>query len=112
MVKSAAASSDDQHSKNSEARKVELLNSPSVVEHGGDTATHHARLLMVPDSNFAFVLLTNANGGSALRKRLTPWILEYFLEAARTITAKRLRSRRVVSTSTLEPLARAARSTT
>jgi hypothetical protein len=34
---------------------------------------------MVPERDFAFVVLTNSNGGSVLRKQLTPWALEHFL---------------------------------
>lgn len=55
------------------------LDGVRIVQHNGDTATHHAKLLMVPERDFAFVILTNAAGGSPLRKQLTPWILEHFL---------------------------------
>jgi CubicO group peptidase (beta-lactamase class C family) len=59
--------------------QLRTLTGGRIVQHGGDTATHHSEFLMVPDRDFAFVLLTNAPGGSLLRKQLTPWILEHFL---------------------------------
>jgi CubicO group peptidase (beta-lactamase class C family) len=50
-----------------------------VVEHGGTTYTHRTQFVIVPERDFAFVLLTNSPGGSVLRKQLTPWVLGYFL---------------------------------
>jgi CubicO group peptidase (beta-lactamase class C family) len=50
-----------------------------IVEHGGTTPGQRARVLLVPERNFAFVLLTNAPGGSAMRNDLTAWVLEHYL---------------------------------
>jgi CubicO group peptidase (beta-lactamase class C family) len=50
-----------------------------TVEHGGTTPAHRAQLVLVPERGFAFVLLTNAPGGSALRQQLTAWALEHYL---------------------------------
>jgi hypothetical protein len=59
--------------------QLRTLDGVRIVEHGGDSATHHAKFLMVPERDFAFVLLTNSPGGSLLRKQLTPWVLEHLL---------------------------------
>ncbi|HEX8346122.1 MAG TPA: serine hydrolase domain-containing protein [Actinoplanes sp.] len=37
-----------------------------VVQHGGDLAGQHSGFLMVPDRDFAMVMLTNSEGGPAL----------------------------------------------
>jgi hypothetical protein len=50
-----------------------------IVEHGGTTPGQRARVLLVPERNFAFVLLTNAPGGSAIRNDLTAWVLDHYL---------------------------------
>jgi CubicO group peptidase (beta-lactamase class C family) len=50
-----------------------------TVEHGGTTVAQRSQLVLVPERGFAFVLLTNASGGSALRQRLTPWVLDHYL---------------------------------
>jgi CubicO group peptidase (beta-lactamase class C family) len=50
-----------------------------IVEHGGTTVTHRTQFVLVPERDFAFVLLTNSPGGSVLRKQLTPWVLDHFL---------------------------------
>jgi CubicO group peptidase (beta-lactamase class C family) len=50
-----------------------------VVEHGGTTNTHRTQFVMVPERDFALVILTNSPGGSLLRKQLAPWALEHFL---------------------------------
>jgi hypothetical protein len=50
-----------------------------IVEHGGTTPGQRARVLLVPERNFALVLLTNAPGGSAIRNDLTAWVLDHYL---------------------------------
>jgi hypothetical protein len=50
-----------------------------TVEHGGTTVAQRSQLVLVPERGFAFVLLTNAPGGSALRQQLTPWVLDHYL---------------------------------
>jgi CubicO group peptidase (beta-lactamase class C family) len=50
-----------------------------IVEHGGTTAAQRSQFVLVPERGFAFVLLTNAPGGSAIRQQLTPWVLEHYL---------------------------------
>jgi CubicO group peptidase (beta-lactamase class C family) len=50
-----------------------------IVEHGGTTPGQRARVLLVPERNFAFVLLTNSPGGSAIRNHLTAWVLDHYL---------------------------------
>jgi CubicO group peptidase (beta-lactamase class C family) len=50
-----------------------------IVEHGGTTPGQRARVLLVPERNFAFVLLTNSPGGSAIRNELTAWVLDHYL---------------------------------
>jgi CubicO group peptidase (beta-lactamase class C family) len=50
-----------------------------TVEHGGTTVAQRSQFVLVPERGFAFVLLTNASGGSALRQQLTPWVLEHYL---------------------------------
>jgi CubicO group peptidase (beta-lactamase class C family) len=58
---------------------LRTLDGVRIVQHSSDTATHHAKFLMAPERNFAFVMLTNSAGGSQLRKQLTPWVQEHFL---------------------------------
>ena len=41
-----------------------------IVEHGGDWAGQHSRLLMVPGKDFAITLLTNSDGGRAMGTEL------------------------------------------
>jgi CubicO group peptidase (beta-lactamase class C family) len=50
-----------------------------TVEHGGTTVAQRSQLVLVPERGFAFVLLTNAPGGSAIRRHLTPWVLDHYL---------------------------------
>jgi CubicO group peptidase (beta-lactamase class C family) len=50
-----------------------------TVEHGGTTVAQRSQFVLVPERDFAFVLLTNAPGGSAIRHQLTPWVLEHYL---------------------------------
>ena len=51
-----------------------------IVEHGGTTPGQRARVLLVPERNFGFVLLTNSPGGSAIRNDLTAWVLDHYLD--------------------------------
>jgi CubicO group peptidase (beta-lactamase class C family) len=55
------------------------MNGTRIVEHSGTTPGHRARVVLVPDRRFAFVMLTNAVGGSAIRKDLTNWALDHYL---------------------------------
>jgi hypothetical protein len=50
-----------------------------TVEHGGTTVAQRSQFVLVPERGFAFVLLTNAPGGGAIRQHLTPWVLEHYL---------------------------------
>jgi CubicO group peptidase (beta-lactamase class C family) len=50
-----------------------------TVEHGGTTVAQRSQFVLVPERGFAFVLLTNAPGGSAIRQHLTPWVLDHYL---------------------------------
>jgi CubicO group peptidase (beta-lactamase class C family) len=58
---------------------LRTLNGVRIVEHGGDTIAHRTEFLMVPEHNFAFVVLTNSVGGRTLEKQITPWVLEHYL---------------------------------
>jgi CubicO group peptidase (beta-lactamase class C family) len=55
-----------------------------IVEHGGTTPGQRARVLLAPEHNFAFVLLTNSPGGSAIRNDLTAWVLDHYLSVRQT----------------------------
>lgn len=50
-----------------------------VIEHGGTAPAQRSQFVMLPERDFAFVLLTNSTGGSLLRKELTPWVLEHYV---------------------------------
>jgi CubicO group peptidase (beta-lactamase class C family) len=50
-----------------------------IVEHGGTTPGQRSRVVLVPERNFAFVLLTNSPGGSVIRNELTTWVLDHYL---------------------------------
>ena len=51
-----------------------------LVEHGGDTIGQHSQLLMVPERDFALVLLTNCGpNGPQLIDELQRWALEAYL---------------------------------
>jgi CubicO group peptidase (beta-lactamase class C family) len=50
-----------------------------TVEHSGTVVAQRSRFVLVPERGFAFVLLTNAPGGSAIGQQLTPWVLEHYL---------------------------------
>ncbi len=52
----------------------------SVVEHAGDWFGYHPFLMMVPEKQFAMVLLNNSDGGSQLRSEIFfgDWALERF----------------------------------
>src|SRR4029450_9178041 len=51
---------------------------------GGTTPGQRARVLLAPEHNFAFVLLTNSPGGSAIRNDLTAWVLDHYLGVRQT----------------------------
>src|SRR5581483_9793518 len=51
----------------------------TIVEHGGSTNGFQARLLLVPDRNFALAILTNSSRASALYREVTRVALETFL---------------------------------
>jgi CubicO group peptidase (beta-lactamase class C family) len=55
------------------------VNGIRIVEHSGTTPGHRARVVLVPERRFAYVLLTNGVGGSAIRKDLTTWALDHYL---------------------------------
>jgi CubicO group peptidase (beta-lactamase class C family) len=49
-----------------------------LVGHGGSTNGFRAHFVMVPEDNFALVMLTNGNLGTAVYKRLEDWALEQY----------------------------------
>jgi CubicO group peptidase (beta-lactamase class C family) len=49
-----------------------------LVGHGGSTNGFRAHLVMVPDQQFAMVMLTNGNLGTAVYKRVEDWALEHY----------------------------------
>jgi CubicO group peptidase (beta-lactamase class C family) len=51
-----------------------------LVMHGGNYSNMQiAELLLVPDRNFAYALLTNSGGGGALNVELMKWSLDHYL---------------------------------
>jgi CubicO group peptidase (beta-lactamase class C family) len=50
-----------------------------VVGHGGSTHGQQAAFQMVPDRDFAIVVLTNADSGATLHHELVRWALETYL---------------------------------
>ena len=52
-----------------------------IVRHGGSTIGQQSAFMLVPDQDFAFVSVTNADKGSELNHDLTEWVLKHFLNA-------------------------------
>jgi CubicO group peptidase (beta-lactamase class C family) len=50
-----------------------------VVRHGGSTNGQQASLVLVPERQFALVVLTNADSGSLLHEEVALWTLRQFL---------------------------------
>ena len=50
-----------------------------LVSHGGSTNGQQAELVLVPERNFAFTILTNAMAGIQLISELSEWILAGYL---------------------------------
>jgi CubicO group peptidase (beta-lactamase class C family) len=50
-----------------------------TIQHGGNTIGQAAQLLLVPEHNFAFGMLTNADRGNALITKVEEWALKEFL---------------------------------
>jgi CubicO group peptidase (beta-lactamase class C family) len=50
-----------------------------VVSHGGTTNGQTSVFLLVPERQFALIIMTNAEGGSSLGRELTAWALETVL---------------------------------
>lgn len=50
-----------------------------LVSHGGSTNGQQSELVLVPERNFAFTILTNANAGIQLISELSEWILATYL---------------------------------
>jgi CubicO group peptidase (beta-lactamase class C family) len=49
-----------------------------LVGHGGSTNGFRAHLVMVPEEQFAIVMLTNGNQGVAAYRRIEDWALEHY----------------------------------
>ena len=58
---------------------LRTLDGVRVVEHGGGTNGQTSTLELIPERNFAVIVLTNADRGGALCKDVTNWILEHVL---------------------------------
>jgi CubicO group peptidase (beta-lactamase class C family) len=53
-----------------------------IVEHGGSTNGQVSAFLMVPERQFAIILLTNSETGAQLNGEITRWALEQYCGAA------------------------------
>jgi CubicO group peptidase (beta-lactamase class C family) len=51
-----------------------------LVGHGGSTNGFNASFELVPQHDFAIVILTNADNGSVFYREVTDWALEHFLD--------------------------------
>jgi hypothetical protein len=56
------------------------VNGVRTVSHGGATNGQIAQLLLVPERDFALVILTNANRGREVTRDLSTWALAHFLD--------------------------------
>jgi CubicO group peptidase (beta-lactamase class C family) len=50
-----------------------------LVRHGGGTSGQWSECLMVPERNFALILLTNAEAGDTLNTEVSRWALRHYL---------------------------------
>jgi len=50
------------------------------IAHGGDTIGQNSAFWMVPERDFAFTLLTNADRGSLVCKEVSKWVQRAFLD--------------------------------
>ena len=50
-----------------------------TIQHGGNTIGQAAQLLLVPEHNFVFAMLTNADRGNPLITKVENWALKEFL---------------------------------
>jgi CubicO group peptidase (beta-lactamase class C family) len=58
---------------------IEEVDGARVVAHGGGTNGQISQLALVPARRFALALLTNANRGSALIRKVRDWVLAEYL---------------------------------
>jgi CubicO group peptidase (beta-lactamase class C family) len=58
---------------------LRTMDGTQIVMHGGATHGQQAVLMLVPTRQFAIVVLTNANRGSALHGEVTRWATRHFL---------------------------------
>jgi hypothetical protein len=79
------------------AWSVHQIGDLSVVEHGGATNGFMARLILIPDKNYAIVVLTNGELGSSLHNAVIEQAIEDRFGARNTLTRVELPA------STLEP---------
>ncbi len=52
-----------------------------LVNHQGETLGQAAALLLVPEHDFALIILTNAQSGTLLIEAVTKWVLEHYFGA-------------------------------
>ncbi len=59
---------------------LSAVNGVRTVSHGGATNGQIAQLLLVPERDFALVILTNANRGREVTRDLSAWALAHYLD--------------------------------
>ena len=57
------------------------LDSKRTVAHGGGTSGQISLLLMIPEEDFALAIVTNANRGGDITRKVSRWILEHYVNA-------------------------------
>jgi CubicO group peptidase (beta-lactamase class C family) len=58
---------------------IGIVGGTKTLQHGGNTLGQAAQLLLIPEHNFIFAMLTNSDRGSALIRKVEKWALKEFL---------------------------------